>query len=250
MGSIWSGLRARRFFGTVLVFFVSSLVLVLLTNWLAAHGAKEFLDHLGETAKDALRDLSPQQLAVRFYVLQDPDPHRCGEFFSSLSSMRPRSTDCLDWLRSRTTVGGWLTTWLPARWTWAFIKLIGDIFAESPTKTTIHIVQLAAGSITALALSIWLDQTNWLPILRLGVGTIPALILTTLVCTTLLSLPILAIMFLGAKIIGQVVPTAELSLYGGSLSGLFYACSGQSLESGLHHTLGRTLERAIGRWIK
>jgi hypothetical protein len=251
MCSIWLGPRSRRMFGTILVFFVSSLVLVLLTNLLSALGARDFLDDLAHTAKTALYEMSPQQLALRFYVLQDPDPLRCSDYSAQPSYRVPAR--CSDWLHNRYSVVQWgVLGWLPIRWSWALIRLIGDIFAEGPVKAAIDILQLAAGSVIALTLFAWLHRTSQYPNSALGYWTIPAFILATLVFTTLLSLPILAIVFLGAKIVGEVVPThpeLELSFYGGSLGALFYACS-NSLESVIHDALGRTLERAIGRWLK
>jgi hypothetical protein len=79
---------------------------------------------------------------------------------------------------------------------------------------------------------------------------LPALILMTFVCTTLLSLPILAIMVLGSWIVEDVIPDAELAFYGGSLSALFCACWGRSLESRAHNALERFFERALGKWLK
>jgi hypothetical protein len=219
-------------------------VLVLLTTLLAALGVGDFLDDLAKTTKKALVELSPQQLAVRFYVLQDPDPLRCSEFFSAHQYRLPLSATCKDWLHGHSTWWEWWWHFVPTRWSWAFYRLIGDIFAERPpVKAVIDILQLAAGSVIALVLFIWLD-------LKVGILIPPAFILTALVCTTLLSLPILAIMSLGAMLVGGVVHEAELSLYGGTLSALFFACSKHSLESGVHHALNRTLERAIGRWLK
>lgn len=64
-----------RLLSSTFVFFVSAVILLIVTDTLARLGVKPFLHELSKAAEDAVQAVQPQRLLARFYEIQDW--HRC-----------------------------------------------------------------------------------------------------------------------------------------------------------------------------
>lgn len=218
--SLLRRLRSSGWLQGIAVFVAATLVLAVVVELAARLGAQDFLQRLEAQTNLALKDNSPWELYDRYRELSEPDcagagslqeMHRCQEIWGSILIRAPLG----------------------------FYRLIREIFTQSPVAVAIDVMQLIVGFAAAIFLIFLLrpKETLFIPF---------AAIVLAMPLASLLSVPMLWVMNVGAKALGDVMVAATLPLYCGSWTALVCVGVTKWIENVLHRSASRYVEGVMG----
>jgi hypothetical protein len=222
------GSTHRHWANTLFVLVTSAVMLMIFLEILSHFGAKDFVDRLAQQTTVALRGLNPFELWERYFALVGS----CLDYLSTLANLHG-----LAWVNQVPGYGLVAATLCSI---FGIAALLFSLLTEPPIHASVDLLQIAAGCAAMAVLLVKLTSGR-------SVIFLIFLINGGVLIASVISVPMLWLMYLASSAMGDILPQANISCYGGVCAGFIYGCTGRVFEGGLHHAISGVVERFVER---